>query len=187
MEKVINVEIPEIVEKIFVNLDNDALIHCLSVSQSWKILAESVLMKRWSGNLKEACVTGKTEIVKFLLQSDSDSRLNIKDNIYGRTAFLSACENGDKDVVEVLLEYSDCGQIDFNARDSCERTAFILACCNGHKDIVNLILEYSESKSIDLDARSDNGWTASKWASMSGQKEISDLLTTSRHKQLKEG
>ena len=69
-----------------------------------------------------------------------------------------ACHNGHKDVVKMLLEYSE-GNIDFNARTNCGRTAFIFACCRGHKDVVKMLLDHSEAN-IDFNARSNSGRTA---------------------------
>ena len=49
MDKVINIGIPHIGEKIFENMDTQELIKCLHVSKFWKELAENVLFKRWRG------------------------------------------------------------------------------------------------------------------------------------------
>ena len=46
MEKVITLTIPHIGEKILENFDTDGMIQCLWVSQTWKVLAENVLVKR---------------------------------------------------------------------------------------------------------------------------------------------
>ena len=67
MEKVINLHIPHVGEKIFDNIDTDDLIMWLKVSNTWKILAENVLLKRWKGKMIEACRCEKFEIVKLLL------------------------------------------------------------------------------------------------------------------------
>ena len=48
MEKVINRGIPHVGEKIFRSVDTNGLIQCLSVSSTWKELAENVLLKRWN-------------------------------------------------------------------------------------------------------------------------------------------
>ena len=72
MEKVINLGIPHVGEKILENIDTDGLIECLKVSETWKILAENVLLKRWKGRLFEACESGKAEIAKILLEQDED-------------------------------------------------------------------------------------------------------------------
>ena len=68
MEKVINLGIPHIGEKIFENIDTPGLLQCRAVSETWKALADNVLLKRYKSNGKiiEACETGLTEIVKIL-------------------------------------------------------------------------------------------------------------------------
>ena len=61
----------------------------------------------------EACKTGKTEIVKLLLEhyNSEESGLNVKGD-YGMTPFMMACCHGHKDVVKLLLEHSK--SIDIN-------------------------------------------------------------------------
>ena len=54
MDKIINLGIPHIAEQIFESIDTQGLIECLKVSETWKVLAENVLIKRWKGKLFEA-------------------------------------------------------------------------------------------------------------------------------------
>ena len=68
MDKVINLGIPHVGELIFESLEDEELFECLEVSQTWKILAENVLFKRWRGKIFEACANGITEVVKILLE-----------------------------------------------------------------------------------------------------------------------
>ena len=114
-------------------LDDEELFQCASVSETWKDLAENVLIKRWKGKMLKACRNGKTKIVQLLLEhcTSEESGLNTKD-IYGWTAFMVACRYGHKDVVQLLLDHSE--RIEFNARDRIGTTAFMLACYKGHKD-----------------------------------------------------
>ena len=99
MEKVINLGIPHVGEKIFESIETDELITYLMVSETWRELAENVLLKRWNGRFFEACSTGKTEIVKLLLERIDDIDLKKRD-IIGRTAFMAACIHGHNDVVQ---------------------------------------------------------------------------------------
>ena len=55
MDKVINHGMPHIGERIFESIDTPGLIKCLDVSQTWRDLAENVLVKRWKGKMLEAC------------------------------------------------------------------------------------------------------------------------------------
>ena len=149
MDKVINLGIPHVGELVFESIDTPGLINCLEVSQTWKILAENVLIKRWKGKMLKACKSGETKVVQLLLEcyNSEESGLNNRDR-YGWTPFMWACKNGHKDVVKLLLDYSE--RIDLNARNVFGTTAFMQAWYNGHKDVVKLILKYSEVVNINI-------------------------------------
>ena len=151
---VINLGMPHIGEQIFASLLTDNLIQCLEVSQTWSVLAENVILTEWKGKLFEACEIGKKEIVKLLLENynSQESGLNVKSEC-GMTPFMVACQNGHKDVVKILLDYSS-RTIDLNATDDWEYTAFMWACDKGHKDVVKLLLDNSEGN-IDFNARNN--------------------------------
>ena len=55
MDKVLNLGIPHVGEKIFKGIDNRGLIQCMLASQTWKVLAENVLLKRSKGKMLKAC------------------------------------------------------------------------------------------------------------------------------------
>ena len=139
MDKVINLGIPHVGELIFESFDTPELFQCALVSETWKVLAENVLIKRWKGRMFEACKNGETKIVQLLLEcfNYEENGLNIKDE-NGFTAMMLACNDGYKDVVELLLNHSNSG-IEFNARDHDGKTAFMLACKRCHQDIVQLL------------------------------------------------
>ena len=127
MDKIINLGIPHIGEQIFESIETEGLIEFLKVSETWKNLAENVLIKRWKGKIYEACDRGKTKVVQLLLEHcDADeSGLNIKYN-HGFTALIVACHNGRKDVVQLLLNNSE-SNIDLNARTNQGCTGLMLA------------------------------------------------------------
>ena len=133
MDKVINLGIPHVGELIFESIGTPGLVKCLEVSETWKVLAENVLIKRWKGKMLEACKSGETKVVQLLLErcNSEESGLNIKDE-YGNTAFMVACYFGHKDVVKLLLEYSEV--VDINIPES-----FPLS-----EDIENLIKLHSK-------------------------------------------
>merc|ERR1711860_369413 len=85
MDRVINLGIPHVGEKIFRSIDTPGLIKCLEVSETWKVLAKNVLIKRWKGKMLKACKTGETKVVQLLLvhYNSKESGLNIKDK-FGR-------------------------------------------------------------------------------------------------------
>ena len=105
MDKIINFGIPHIAEQIFESIDTPGLIECRKVSETWKVLAENVLIKRWKGKMIEACKSGETKVVQLLLEycNSEEIGLNTRDE-HGRTSFMWACWNGHKDVVQLLLD-----------------------------------------------------------------------------------
>ena len=138
MEKVINLGIPHIGEQIFESISTDELIKYSMVSETWRVLAEHVLLKRWNGRFFEACQVGKIEIMKLLLERIENIDLNTRD-VTGRTALMAACIHGHNDVVQLLLNHSGPeGNIELNAKDDDTKTAFMYACIKGHTDVVQL-------------------------------------------------
>ena len=95
MENIINLGIPHVGEHIFESINTPGLLNCLEVSQTWKELAENVLIKRWKGKMLEACISGETKVVQLLLErcNSGEIGLNSKDNI-GMTVFMWACRTG---------------------------------------------------------------------------------------------
>ena len=116
MEKVINLGIPHVAEQIFESINTEGLFNFMEVSETWKVLAENVLLKRWKGKMFEACENGKTKVVRLLLEccNSEESGFNIKDE-YGLTALQLACKYGHKDIVKLLLDHSE--RIVLNARE----------------------------------------------------------------------
>ena len=174
MDKVINHGMPHIGEQIFESIDTPGLIQCLSVSETWKVLAENVLIKRWKGKMLEACRKGETKVVQLLLEScdNEESGLNIK-NICGYTPFMIACLHGHKNVVQLLLDQKN---IDLNTKTNRGYTAFMWACENGHTSVVKLLLNHSESN-IDLNATTNYfRFTAFILACKYGREDVVKLL-----------
>ena len=137
MDKIINLGIPHIGETIFENIDTDELCQYFFVSQTWKVLAKNVLLKRWKSKLFEACSSGKTKIVQLLLEQYESEviGLNARDK-YRMTALICASQKGHKDVVQLLLDNSD---IDLNVRDNTGSTALMIASQRGYQDIVKIL------------------------------------------------
>ena len=73
LNEVINLGIPHVGELIFESIDTPELFQCALVSDTWKVLAENVLIKRWKGKMLEACKSGETKLVQLLLE-----RCNLK-------------------------------------------------------------------------------------------------------------
>ena len=180
MDKVINLGIPHVGELVFESFDTPELIKCLEVSKTWKVLAENVLIKKWNGEIFEACKTGETKIVQLLLEccNTEEIGLNIRDR-EEMTPLMWACENGHKDVVKLLLNYSG-PNIELNARDEYGRSALMVACFNGHKDVVQLLLDHP-NQNIEVNATTNFGFTAFMLACWNGHKDIVKLLMEYSH------
>ena len=85
----------------------------------------------------EACKKGDKEAVQTLAKGNCD--VNHVNND-GRNGFIWACQNGHKDIVELLVTKYNC---DVNHVDNDGRNGFIYACYNGRKDIVELLVTKS--------------------------------------------
>ena len=173
LNEVINLGIPHVGELIFESIDTPELFQFALVSETWKVLAENVLIKRWKGKMLEACKSGETKVVQLLLEccNSEESGLNTKAE-GGYTVFSTACYFGHKDVVQLLLEQSE--RIELNAGCNAGWTAFMLACYFAHKDVVQLLLEQSER--IELNAMNIDGDTAFIIACENGHKDVVKLL-----------
>ena len=174
MEKVINLRFPHVGEQIFENVNTDDLIQFLEVSTTWSVLAENVLLKRWTGRMFEACKSQKTEIVKILLErcNVEDSGLNTRHK-RGWTAFMYACAYGPKDIVQLLLDHA-ATNIDLTAKQDEGMSALMLACILGNKDSVQLLIS---NPTIELNARDNpRGWTAFLLACCNGHTEVVEVL-----------
>ena len=172
MDRIINLGIPHISEIIFENIDTDELCQYFFVSQTWKVLAENVLLKRCKSKLFKACSSGKTKIVQLLLEQYESEVIGLNArNEYGMTPFICASQKGHKDVVQLLLDNSD---IDLNARTDEGMTALTWACHDGHKDVDKLLLDHSGR--IELNARNNFGMTALILANQRGHKDIAKMV-----------
>ena len=141
MENIINLGIPHIGEQIFKNIETDYLLQCRKVSETWKVLAENVLLKRWKGKMIKACETGKEEIVKLLLENYNTEEIGL-DVDHKNLAFMLACNRGHTDVVKVLLEYAE-GNFNFN-EDFFGYDCLFWAGTMEHKDVIKLLLTHSD-------------------------------------------
>ena len=140
MDKIINLCIPHVGEQIFASLDTENLIYCLDVSQTWRVLAERIFIKRKDSFFK-ACKIGNLKILKLLLEhyNDEEDRLNTTDN-NGWTPLMWASLKRRNHIVHFLLNHSDL-KINLDAEDNNKDTAFSLACLRGYEDIIKLFLE----------------------------------------------
>ena len=82
-------------------------------------------------------------VTSFLLQNSTvfNIQLNIKDKIYGKTAFHMACKRGHLSIVELMIENRESFNLDLSAKDNHGRTGYQVAKEFGQTDVINLIEE----------------------------------------------
>ena len=115
-----------------------------------------------------ACVGGKVDVVKVMLESLECSErngidLNATDND-GKTAFMKACIDGKVEVMKLLLECTERNGIDLNATDNDGKTAYIWAMYVGHNGVIPLIMQHSRQQNIDLNALDRHGLSGLDYA-----------------------
>ena len=82
-----------------------------------------------------------------------------------RTAFLIACKNGQKEVVELFLKYSLTLNIGLNNFDHYAYTPLIYAAKKGHYEVVRILLQ---NEGIDVNGVDEYDRTAFNWACING-------------------
>ena len=177
MEKIINLGIPHVGELIFKSIDTDGMVEYCKVSQTWKVLAENVLFKRWRERIFEACISGKVEVMKILLErlDYENNEWNVSRDDYGYTPYMVACVLGHENLVELFLEHYLDRNIDLNAKDKNGQNGFMAACNEGHANIVKLLLDHAD-QTIEFNYRDNHGQTALMLACNEGHKDIVQLL-----------
>ena len=105
--------------------------------------------------LWNACSSGHLDLVKHLA-SDPSVNVNWGDPKWQRTTFFMACENGNKEVVSLLLGDM---RIDINKSDNDQCTPLWFASQNGHLPVVQLIL--ASGREVDTKTKSIAGTAVS--------------------------
>ena len=177
MDKIINLGIPHVAENIFESIDTPELVQCALVSETWKVLAENVLLKRWNGKIVEASKCGETKVVQLLLEHSNQTD---EEHYQFSVALMTATRHGHKDVVGLLLDRSNTNGINIclSARYwkiLCD-PPFMIACINGCKEVVQMFLNFGSNHDIDVNARDKSGDTAFIHACRNGHKDVVQLL-----------
>ena len=121
-----------------------------------------------------ASLHGMTKLVEYILNSIQECGINVNArNRIRRTAFLCACRNGHKDIVEIFLAHRANMEIDVNDFDHFEQTPFISAAMNGHHEVVKLLLQ---SPGVDVNAIDSLRRTAFIWACLNGNVEVVKVI-----------
>ena len=168
--------VPHLLEKIFFSLDYQSFKGCLDVSKPWNYLLKSERFKKlgndvfredierdlWQASNGGNCYEIKRifacfEVdVNFLWGNEQDTPLH------------RASMNGDKDVVQLLLDQG----ADPNKADEEGETPLHWATKKGHKDVVQLLLDQGAVHNI----ASHYGRTPLHQAVSAGYQEVVQLL-----------
>ena len=106
-----------------------------------KLIADGVLKVNkpvmfYGSYLSMAAAYKQAEIVRMFIAAEVD--LNMQEKEYGLTALMLASENGQIEIVRVLLEAGANVNIQLNSRGHCE-TALDIAIRQGHTEIVDTL------------------------------------------------
>ena len=121
--------------------------------------------------LYQACLDGKVEEVRKLLQN---RQININwQNQYEsfRTPFWIACCNGQNKIVKLLLNDK---RIDINKADNNGVTPFLISCWNGKAEVMKYMLE--SKREIDINKEDHGRQTGLDWAKQNEKTEIVNLI-----------
>ena len=178
---IINFGIPHIAEQIFHVCETRDLIACLSVSKTWKVIAEKVLLEKWKGKTSKACYAGHTKIVKLLL----DHGYGLEKDVDITASLFLACKQGHQGIVNSFLECfkaTSClgnqylNGLNPNDEDDFDVNPFMLACIYGKKNIVELFLNHPGGKCIEWNAKTWDCATAFYFACENGHSDVVKLL-----------
>ena len=104
------------------------------------------------------------EVVKLFITSKNINFNETDSN--GLTPLHYACQNGNTEIVQLILQHSESLNIDVNATDfDKEMTPMHFACKYGHTEAVKVLLNNAEEKRIDLKAWDEDGKTPLQVAS----------------------
>ena len=155
---------PHLPERIMEKLDFKSLTNSRLIAISWKQFIDE-REHRWYPRFKNF----KNVIADLKKKCSS-----------GQTPFHLACDNGQDDMVEIIMKNSAKLNIDLNAKDFYGNTAFHLACWNGWDDqaadISEIIMRNSSKHNIDLNAKENDGQTAFHFACQNGHSKVAEML-----------
>ena len=133
-----------------------------------------------------AAELGHLKLMELLLLTDYDfnQRLVYKSSFYPHlgyetTPFIGACQEGNIEIVKVMINSSEKLDIDLKVRDDYGQTGFTAACWKGHTEIANLMIQSSKVLGTDLDVRGALGYTGFMSICLDGHPEIVELLMNS--------
>ena len=174
---------PHVGQEIFEYCDTPTVLKFRKVSETWKEIAEKVLVKRWRNDWRDIAETD--------LQSDFEAlKLRILDSNYGSYRGGSYYKNEiEYSNLESLLEYPNANNIQDIIRmmrqansSQLKNNPLLYACDYGKLQVVKLLLDYSRiTDDIDLNVKIDldsflPGCTAFMLACKNGNVDVVKLL-----------
>ena len=167
--EIFNSRFSHISENIFEQLDNKSLSNCREVTKSWKRFIDNknyswiqivdipTTLKNGNTYLHVAAKYGHTGMLDFILNNEE---VKSPKNSYDETPFHIACQYGNVNVAELIIEKSFEFKMDLDSKDGLCWTAFLLACVKNQLNVVELIVQKSTKYNIDLTTRENYGRTA---------------------------
>merc|ERR1712051_394003 len=92
--------------------------------------------------------------------------------------FLTACERGQMDVVQMLMECAPLLSIDLYTKTNNGNTAFHIACEEGHANVIKIIMENAAAFNLDLNMKNNDGMTAFHLACISGKESMTRFTSS---------
>jgi len=100
------------------------------------------------------CLYNHIDILELLLQH----KININQKrISGKTPLYIACEQGNENIVELLLQQEN---IEVNPIDKNGKTPLHIACSKGHESIVKLLLQHNNWRIREITLLTLTSWSA---------------------------
>jgi len=146
--------------------DEDAGHSCLEAAQR-EALREAINDCDDEGktSLHRACMKNHIGVVHLLLSSKYVNLLDPnKADKYGRTPLISACDNGNTEIVRLLLlqhTSRKASWLNVNKADKFGRTSLLSAVNGAHRSVVDMLLT---CPGIDVNHNDNLGWTAIVYA-----------------------
>ncbi|UCE48728.1 MAG: ankyrin repeat domain-containing protein [Phycisphaerales bacterium] len=117
------------------------------------------------------CLAQTVDMATLLITEGADARARVE---FGHTVLHSAADQGDPQIVELLLARG--ANVDSKAKSTNSLwkgwTPLHVACNNGHKAVVETLL----AKDVDINAKTDKGDTPMSLAKRNGHREVAELL-----------
>ena len=170
--------VPHILEKIFLSLDNKSFEACTKVNKTWKESLSSAQYQKKLGEIKiekkkngaKLCYAsryGSTEEVDSIL-SNLLVDVNCQEGLDQTTPLIEAakaCKNG---VVKILQDRG----ADINKADNRKRTPLHWAALTGRYSVISFLLDAG----AEVDKADFEGNTPLHWAAFHGQKDVVRVL-----------